>query len=859
MRPSPPKHPLRFLRWFCREDYLDEIEGDLIELFEKRLEGSTALAKRRFVWDVVKSFRLRNIRSFGSQNSNYTAMFRHTLLLAFRNFKKYKSAFFINLIGLTSGLTCTLLIYLWVNDELHVDQFYANNDRLYQVLENREQTFGIWTAESNSGPMAESLRADVPEIEYVVEVTPYRDAALTVGENTIRADYRFVGKDYFNVFSFKLLIGNKDKVLADKSSIVLTEEMAEKLFQSVDQAIGKTVEFDHNHKYIVSGVVETVSNKSSQQFDFLLPVEVLKGWQGEGWSWYNTFIGTYMILKPGADVAGINERLKTYVTEKIKGETNRTPFITRYSERYLYGTYENGVQSGGRIEYVRLFSIIAVFILFIACINFTNLATAKASRRIKEVGIKKAVGAGRSALVFQYIGESVFMAFISLLVAVLLTLLLLPKFGEITGKQLALQLDLNMVVTLLAVTLVTGLLAGSYPAFYLAGFNPAAVLKGRLSTSAGELWARKGLVVFQFVITIVLITSVLIVYKQVEMVQSKNLGYDKDQVMLFRREGKLDNPSATQTFLAEIKNIPGVVNASSSSHDMTGHNSGTWGVEWEGKDPNDRTEFENVTVNYGLMETIGIQMKEGRTFSRSFGADSSKIIFSEEAVKYMGMEDPIGKTIKLWGEDRQIIGIAKDFHYESLHSPVKPLFFRLNSDGGRLFMVKIEKGKEKETTERLAAFYEGFNPGFPFEYRFLDQDYQEQYGAEKRVSTLSKYFAGLAILISCLGLFGLATFTAERRLKEIGIRKILGSSVGQIVYMLSASFSKMVLVAILIAVPLSFFIADSWLENYAYRIDLEWWYFAVSGALALAIAWVIVGWQTLRVASVNPTKCLRDE
>jgi putative ABC transport system permease protein len=856
---TPPKYPLRFLRWFCREDYLEEIEGDLVELFEKRAEKSPTKSKWRFAWDVVKSFRIRNIRSLKSQNSNYTAMLKHTIILSLRSFKKYKSTFLINLAGLTSGLTCVLLIYLWVNHELSVDQFYDNADRLYQVFENKDQSYGVWTAETNSGPMADDMKADFPEIEYITGVAFRDKATLTLGEKNIRSRFIYAGKDFFHVFSVKLLEGQASQVLADRSSIVLSADMAERMFGSVNNVVGKTIQFEHQQDFVVSGIFETAPSNSSFQHEFIIPIDLIREKYSNSWNYNNTFVRTFVLLQPGVDVSAFNEKFEGYIKSKVDGDTNRTTFLASYPDYYLHGKYENGQVVGGRITYVRMFSILACFILLIACINFTNLSTARASRRMKEVGIKKAVGSGRTALIYQYLGESILVVMFSMVLAFLMTYLFLPQFNVITGKQLALQFDLKIIAGSVILAIVTGFMAGSYPAFYLSGFSPSAVLKGQLNRSMGELWARRGLVVFQFAITVILVSLVLVVYNQMDMLQSKDLGYNRDQIVIFPREGKLRSKPYTTTFLAEVKNIPGVINGSSTDHDMTGHNSGTSGVVWEGKDPNDRSEFENLSVNYGMIETLGIQVKEGRAFDRSFGADTTKIIFNETAIAYMGLEDPVGKTVKLWGQDHQIIGVVKDFHFESLHSTVKPVFFRLSSGGGDDFMVKIEAGQEKEVVEKLSDLYTSFNPGFPFDYRFLDADYQAQYQAEERVSTLSRYFAGLAIIISCLGLFGLAAFAAERRLKEIGIRRILGSSVLQIVWMLSTSFSKMVFVAIAIAIPVSYVAADTWLAGFAYRIDLSGWYFAASGLLALLIAWLIVGWQTFKVATVNPTKCLRDE
>jgi ABC-type antimicrobial peptide transport system permease subunit len=513
---------------------------------------------------------------------------------------------------------------------------------------------------------------------------------------------------------------------------------------------------------------------------------------------------------------------------------------------------------GGRIIYVKLFSIIAVFIILIACINFMNLTTAKASRRIKEIGIKKAVGAGRRTLVLQYLGESMLVAFLSLAIAVLAVDVLLPQFNSITGKHLSLDLSANLAFSLLAITVFTGLVSGSYPALYLSKFSPAIVLKGKFNTSTGEQWARKGLVVFQFTISIIFIVSVWVIYKQLEFVQTKHLGYEKDNIIYFKTEGKVVEQS--EAFINEMKSIPGVLNASSMWGSIMGLTSFTTGdFDWEGRNDDEIIQFEHLGVDFDMIELLGIKMAAGRSFSRSSPSDTSRIILNEAAIKIMNVKDPVGKKFGLWGRQYEIVGIAKNFHFKSLHEDVKPFFLRVTPDDFNKVLVKIEAGKEEETIGRIKEFYKTFNPGFAFDYDFLDSEYQALYSAEKKVATLSRYFAGLTILISCLGLFGLASFTAERRLKEIGIRKVMGSSVSGIVYLLSSDFNKIVLTAIIIALPLSYFGTKSWLNNFAYRIDLEWWYFPAAGLVAFAIAWLTVGMQAYKAARVNPTKCLRDE
>lgn len=859
MATHPPKMALNFLHWFCQEEYLEEIEGNMVELFEQQYEESPDKARRTFVWNVLLHFRPAFIRPFKIHyTQNHRAMIRHNFLLTFRNFKRYKTSFLINLIGLSSGLACALLIYLWVNDELSVDKFHKKDSQLFQVMQHRVHDGEIVTSTWVPGLTAQTLEEEMPEVEHAVASFALDRYTLSVDDKDIQATGQYVGEDFFKLFSYPLKQGDASQVLADRSSIVISETLAMNLFNTTDNVVGKTIEWQHEAQYQIAGIFADVPRHSSMQFDFVLSFNILLEDQEWATRWSTSWPETYALLKPGADVNLLNEKIANLVKRKTNGEiTHRTLFVAPYSKNYLYGNYENGKQAGGRIDYVRLFSVIAVFILLIACINFMNLSTAKASRRLKEVGIKKAIGAGRSALVFQYLGESMLMAILSLIMAIVLVLLFLPQFNQITGKQLYLPFNTSLILSFLSITLVTGLIAGSYPALYLSGFDPVAVLKGKLNKSVGELWARKGLVVLQFTLSIILIVSVFVVYKQIEFAQNKNLGYDKDNILYFNRAGWEQGP--LETFLSEARKIPGVLRASSIGHDMTGHIAATYGVQWPGKDPDDKTEFEMMPVGYDMLELLEIEMAAGRTFSKEFSTDTAKIIFNEAAIEHMGFTDPVGKVI-VWGDEKmEIIGVVKNFHFESLHEEVKPMMFWLDPQRTWAIAVKIEAGKEQATIAQLQPLFQTFYPGFPFDYKFLDQEYQAMYMAEQRVSTLSKYFAGIAILISCLGLFGLAAFTAERRLKEIGIRKILGSGDWNIVYLLSSDFTKMVLVAILIALPISYFMAVKWLENFAFSIKLEWWYFAGAGLLALLIAWFTVGLQTVKAARVNPVDCLRDE
>ena len=645
--------------------------------------------------------------------------------------------------------------------------------------------------------------------------------------------------------------------MTEINGIVLTRSIAEALFGSTREAMGKTLELDHEDPFLVTGVLEDIPATSSLQFEFLLSWELYK--KENEWvnTWGNNGPTTIALLREDADPSFVNEKIADFI-KKRNDESNVTLFLKSYTERYLYGRYENGKEAGGRIEYVRLFSIIALFILAIACINFMNLSTARASRRSKEVGVKKAVGAEKQYLIRQFLGESTLISLLSLFLAILLVITFLPQFNIITEKEISLGFDPKIWAAILGLTLFTGLLAGSYPALYLSSFKPVEVLKGRISNSWGELWARRGLVVFQFTLSMILIVAVLVIYRQIQFVQTKNLGYEKENLIYFSREGRTSEQH--ETFLYEAGQLPGIASISSIAHDLIGRQNNTSGLDWDGKNPDDLILFENVRVNYGLLETIGVELAEGRFFSKDYGADSSKIIFNEKAIEIMGFEDPIGKKITLWEEyELEIIGVVKDFHFQSLHESMNPLFFKLDTELPWNIMARLEKGREKEAIDNLTAFYESYNPGFSLDFEFIDEQYAQQYKAEQLVGTLSKYFAGFAILISCLGLLGLAAYTADRKKKEIGIRKVLGASTQQIVLLLTGDFTRLVLISILIGLPLSYFLTHNWLEQFAYKIELGGWFFFLAGLLTLFISWLTVSSQAYRSAQIDPQECLKSE
>ncbi len=791
-------------------------------------------------------------------------MIKHNVLLYLRGIKKNTSSFLINLIGLSTGLVCVLLVYLWVSDELAMDRFHENEERIYQVFRNIPDGQGeISTYRSNSSLLLTALQEEVPEVEKAVAV--YRLEAGSIVETeqkkTSAAGY-FASEDYFEVFSIPLVAGDKSRILNDMNSVAISRKMANSLFGSAVNPIGKSVTIKNGEEvleavFTVNGVYEIPRN-SSESFDFVIPYKkFLQDRNPDYIHWESNSSMMFALLRPDVHIDRLNAKMDRFI--KNKDDDNRASvFLARYSDNYLNGRFENGERAGGRISYVYLFSLVAVFILLIACINFMNLSTAKASKRLKEIGIKKVIGANRKTLIFQFLVESVLLSSFSLLMAYLLAWLLLPWFNNLTGKQLFLELSPKLVFALIAATLFTGLLSGSYPALYLTQFNPIKVLKGKISSSFGELMLRKGLVVFQFCISILLIVAVSVIYMQLDFIQSKNLGYNKDNIIAFdRQDGLMNN---METFLEEAKKLPGVVNASYMQGSMTNFNNSSGGHSWPGQtEASKNLTFRHAHVGPNFIETMGIEMKEGRSYVNEKSNNGSKIILNETAVKLMGLENPIGTVIDMRGPNREIIGVVKDFHIQSLYDEIAPMALLCRTQWVGTLLVKIKAGREKETIASLSSLHEEFNPGLGFDFRFLDTQYQQVYQAEQRVATLSKYFAGMAILISCLGLFGLAAFSAERRRKEISIRKVLGQTVSQVTVMLSGEFMKLVFISMLIALPVAYLLATNWLSQFAYRISLHAGYFIGAGVVAILVALLTVGSQAMNAANKNPVYALKDE
>jgi len=755
-----------------------------------------------------------------------------------------------------------MLIALWVQDEFRIDGFHSRGDTLHQVILNFENEDPVFTTEWTPGPLAEAAMAQIPEVDLAVTVLKAETDGLVFkegNEDGLRAKVIFASSEFFDMFTFPIRYGNPQEALTDLNGIAISDGLAKRLYGSPEAALGQTLQWDQGSltgSYLINSVFTEAPSYSTLQFDAVLTWDLLIAKNPDIDAWNYNDPSTYLALQPYASRESVSQK----VTELIKSQPDTyvtSTLLMPFAGRYLHNRFENGKAAGGRITYVRLLIFIAILILVIATINFMNLATAQATRRMKEVGVKKAVGARKNSLIFQFLGESTILAFLSTLVAIGLAALLLDPFNTLVGKDMRIPFSGQHALQVLGIILATGLLAGSYPAMYISGFQPLMLLKSKLQIRGGETWVRQGLVVFQFTTSILLIVTVLVVSKQVDYIHSKNLGYSRDNVLTFQEEGEVGQHM--DTFLEGVRNLPGVVAASNIYQGaMMDNLTLTKGITWEGQQPGDTVAFKYVNGNYDLVEVLDLNLVAGRSLSQDLPNEEDKVIFNEAAIKAMGLENPIGQIVNLWGKEREIVGVVEDFHIRSLYEPVTP-FFTILSNNGSHIMVRITAGKEQETLENLKTFYAEFNYGLALDYRFLDDDYQNLYDSENKVAGLSKYFAVMAIIISCLGLFGLATFTLQRRTKEIGIRKVLGATEGQLVWLLSGSFSRWVVLALVLALPTGYFLARAWLNQFAYHIDLSASIFLIAGSLTLGLAWLTVSFQTFRSARLQPTDCLADE
>lgn len=787
-------------------------------------------------------------------------MLRNFFLTAWRNLLSNKTFSLINILGLALGLACSLVILLWLRDELAKDRFHQYDSRLYRVMENQNYSGDISTFESTPGILATNIVKDIPEIQMASQFLWEEEPLFTVGNKFDKEKGRYAQKDFLKMFSFKLLKGDPASALDRPDGIVLSKKLADKYFLG-EEPIGKTIRIDNKDNVTVTGVLDEIPEASSIKFDFIMSWD--KWLKENDWAkeWGNNGPRCFVLLAENSDLNKVNAKIKDYIKTKNK-ESNVGLFLQNFGQSYLYGQWKSGKPDGGRIEYVRIFSIVAIIILLIACINFMNLATARSLKRAREVGVRKVVGARKHQLVIQFFSESVLVSFLAILLAIGIVYFFLPSFNLVTGKALKLPLlEARFLLTIFGLALGTGLFAGTYPAFFMSAMRPITVLKGLLRFNPSAALLRRGLVVFQFALSIFLIMGMIVIYRQISYINNKNLGFDKENLVFFPLEGDLSK--SYPALKDELLKQTGIKSVTLTSHNPLQVGSSTQGVRWPGKDTTQLVLFSNCNISYDYVRTMGIQLVNGRDFDPSFGTDSINYLVNEAAARKIGYADPVGKELTMWGDKGQIIGLMKDYHHNSLHVPIEPLIVRMfKPSWGGIWgnvVVRTDAGQTKAAITNMEKVYKQFNPAFPFKYSFTDEEITKNYKSEQTVGKLSKYFAFLAIFISCLGLFGLATFTAEQRIKEIGIRKVLGADVGNLVGMLSKDFILLVAISTLIAFPLSYYYLNDWLAKYPYREGMHWWYFGVAGALALLIALFTVSFQTIRAAVANPVKSLRSE
>jgi putative ABC transport system permease protein len=803
-------------------------------------------------------------------------MIKNFIKIAWRNVIRHKSHTAINVIGLALGITCCLFIFLWVQDEKSVDNFHVNGKNLYTVYEtasSQGDINGDYTTplRLNKGSFT-FLMADIQNAIPLIKNTAFyatgyelpwgHPETFRFGEKILKLEGSRAGSDFFKMFSYPLIAGNAATALKDVSSIAISRRMAASFFGSPANAMGKTLRYENKLNFVVTGVFENVPPQSSLKFDFLLSWEAQKHLL----EWASNSFQTYVQLSDGADPKAVAAKINQYLQPRLDQTKGvRIKFgLQLFGEQYLRSNFVNGKPAGGRIEYVKIFSEAAIFILIIACINFMNLATECSVKRAKEVGVRKVVGSNRGYLIGQFLAESLLFSFLAMLLSVVLLVLLLPAFSSFTGKKFGFPLASPAFwLSLMGITLLTGVIAGSYPALYLSSLKPVRILKGALRFTQGSVLFRKGLTVFQFVLSIILLIATIVITRQTSYIQNAHLGYDRENLVYIRIEGELMKKNNYLLFKQQALNMPGIAMVDRTSEvphamDFVVYDDQ---LKWQGKQANSTIGVKPASVGFDFVKLMKLKIVRGRDFSAAIQTDSTDaFLINEEAVKEMGMKNPIGQWVQAWQKKGHIIGILQDFHTQSLREPIKPIMLDVKEgENFGVILIRTKGGQTKQALQSLATIYKTINPEYPFDYQFADLEYAKMYGSEMVISRLSIVFAAVAIMISCLGLLGLVMFSAEQRVKEFGVRKVLGASLNQLVALFAKDFMKLVCIAFVIAAPIGWFGMNSWLGDFAYRVSLSWWVFLLAGVSAIGIALLTLSFEAFKVALANPVKSLRSE
>lgn len=862
-----PKWPLRFLRWFCPEHLCEEIEGDLVQRFNRDLrEYGTRRAKRRLVWNIIRFFRpaiiIRN-KTIVTVTPLY--MIGNYFKVASRVMIRNKTFSVINILGLTLGIASAMLLFLWIQREFSYEQFHVDKDRLY-VAWNREVQNGEIDCWNLTPHILASTLREYPSVEDAISYGTYGDEHLfTAGDvKMIKKSGVFTDPRFLTMFSFPLIKGDSTKALSNPNSIVLTESFSRQLFGDKDP-LGETItiaQSGYSFPFTVTGILKDLPGNTDFHFEYLISWQFLESLVERDTDWSNNSVKTYVKLKAGTDANSFNNIVKDVIRKNSAGANLAEVFLYPLTRMRLYSEFENGVPSGGgRIEIVRMLGILGACLIAIACINFVNLSTARAQKRSKEVGIRKVTGAYRLSLIMQFLCESFLIALGAGIISILIVYLALPWFSTLIQHQLT--LDFSSVAFWGGVLLLigfVGILAGSYPAFYLSSFRPVRVLKGTSVMPSGRHLVRQLLVIFQFGFAVTLIVSIIVIYQQIKYAQSRVAGYERNNLVYQPLTGDLGkNYPAYRNELIASGTAVAVTKTSSA---ITSHWSNTNGIEWEGKDPMDKTIIERITADENIAATLGLTIVQGRDLDlEHYPSDSTAVLLNETAVALMGFNHPIGEIIEDNGIKWHIVGVVKDFILTSPYQKIMPIVLM----GGKKEMfggIHIRLNPDNSVQKNIAsmtALSSKYNPTYPFEYHFIDEEYQRKFSGLEITLTISGLFGFIAIFIACLGLLGLSTFMIESRTKEIGIRKVLGSSVSRIIRLLSMDTLKPILIGIVLFSPLAWWSMNWWLQSFDYRISLHAWIFILAGSLIAAIALITISLQTFNAARENPVQSLRME
>lgn len=774
--------------------------------------------------------------------------------MAWRSFFKNKISSLINICGLSVGLATGIIILMVIIQEYGYNKFHTHLKDICLLMSNHELSGGTNTGRQTPGPLAASLRNEIPEVKYAARISQGGNELVNAGDKSTYEKGLYAEPDFFNMMSFPALQGDPVSVLREPGNAVITERTARKLFGE-ENAIGKILVLNNVTTVKIAAVIRDVPQNSSLVFDIVLPFKLFE--KGNDWlkKWDDNRIQTWVQLKPNVNLASLNVKLKNLFLQK-QDEKNITLFAYPFADLRLYGQFKNGKPNGGVIDILMLLGCIALFVLLIACINFMNLATARSQLRAREVGMRKALGASRKGIALQFLSEALLLSLLALLLGIILAKLALPGFMRLSGRYFTPDfLNWRLWALLMALGVVTGLIAGSYPAFYLSRFQPVKVLKRLINLEKGGGLLRKGLVTFQFVISIFLIISTIVIFKQLRYLQNRPMGYNPDNLIEISARGEMTGKF--NIIKNDLLQIPGVKSVSAGSDDLIRFGAGMNGLQWPGKTADEDFSITVAAVQYDWVKTAGLQLAEGRDFSPEYGADSTACLINEAAAKRMRLKAPVTGT-KI--NSSIVIGVLKDFVYNNPSAAPQPMMVLLNTGALNHFFVRIANNDSwQECLSRIEKTVKKINPDYPFEFHFVKEEYQRNFNEVRAMEQMANAFSGMAIFISCLGLFGLSAFLAEQRNKEISIRKVLGASVSSLWFSLSKDFLKPVFIAFVITAPLAGWVMQKLLSKMDYHIQLSWWMFALAGVLVVVVAVATVSFHGIRAALASPIKALKIE